>query len=55
MFGHLFEDLYGIVGTPFWFLRDLFTHRLGGWKTLDYLIYLILIIFIAIGILQLAL
>lgn len=55
MFGHLFEDLLGIVGTPFWFLRDLFTHRLGGWKTVDYLIYLALIVFIATGVLQLAL
>lgn len=55
MFGHLFEDLLGIVGTPFWFLRDLFTHGLSGWKAADYIIYLVLIIFIATGILQLTL
>lgn len=55
MFGHLFEDLLGLIGTPFWFLRDLFTHELGGWKTIDYIFYLILVIFIASGVIQLAL
>lgn len=55
MFGHLFEDLLGIVGTPFWFLRDLFTHELSGWKAVDYAFYLVLIIFIMTGILQLTL
>ncbi|HIY84051.1 MAG TPA: hypothetical protein H9823_09440 [Candidatus Rubneribacter avistercoris] len=54
MLGHLVEDVFGIVGTPFWFLKDLFTHRLGGWKTIDYVFYLALVIFIAVGIIVLA-
>lgn len=54
MFGHLFEDLLGIVGSPLWFLKDLFTHNWDSWKVLDYLIYLLLIAFIASGIVLLA-
>ena len=50
MFGHLFEDILGLFGTPFWFLKDLFSHSLGGWKTADYAFYLVLILFDVSGI-----
>ncbi|MFD0702896.1 hypothetical protein DMP06_06320 [Slackia equolifaciens] len=55
MFGHFFEDICGIIATPFWFLKDLFTHELGGWKTVDYIIYLLIVVFVAIGIISLVL
>lgn len=54
MFGHLFEDLLGMVGTPFWFLKDLFAHDWNVWKIVDYLFYLVLVSFIAVGVFSLA-
>ena len=50
MFGHFFEDLLGMVGSPFWFLKDLFTNNWDSWKIADYFIYLLLIALIASGI-----
>ena len=50
IFAHIAEELLGIIATPFWFLRDLFTHNLdGGWKIFDYVTYAIEIVFIVIG------
>lgn len=54
MFGHFFEDLSGLVGTPFWFLRDFFTHSWDMWKIVDYVIYLLLAVFIVGGMALLA-
>lgn len=53
MFGHLFEDLLGFVASPFWFLRDIFTHDINFWKVVDYIIYFALVIFIVVGVVQL--
>lgn len=50
MFAHIAEELLGLVATPFWFLKDLFTHNLDdGWKIFDYITYAVELIFIAIG------
>ena len=54
MFGHLFEDLLGIIGSPFWFLKDLFTHNWDSWKIADYVIYLLLVAFFVSGAVLLA-
>ena len=51
MFGHLVEDALGIMGTPFWFLKDVFTHDWDTWKVVDYVFYLLLIAFIVLGVL----
>jgi hypothetical protein len=51
IFGHVAEEILGIVGTPFWFLKDLFTQELDEYgKIIDYITWLIEIIIIAIGI-----
>lgn len=49
IFAHIAEELLGLVATPFWFLKDLFTQDLEGWKVFDYVTYLIELIYIAIG------
>lgn len=54
IFGHFFEDLLGIVGTPFWFLKDFFTNNWDFWKVADYVIYLLLVTFIVSGVVLLA-
>lgn len=49
-FAHIAEEILGLISTPFWFLRDLFTHNLDdGWKIFDYISYFVELIFIAIG------
>lgn len=51
MFAHIAEEILGLFLTPFWFLIDLFKHRLDDdGKAIDYITYLIEIIFIGIGI-----
>ena len=51
-FAHIAEELLGLLLTPFWFLKDLFTKKLDdGWKVFDYITYAIEIIFILIGVL----
>lgn len=50
MFGHIGEEILGLVLTPLWFLKDLFTKKLDdGWKVFDYFTYLIEILFIVFG------
>lgn len=49
IFGHIAEELLGLVLSPFWFLKDLFTDDLDGIKIFDYVTYLIELIFIAVG------
>lgn len=52
VFAHIAEELLGLICTPFWFLKDLFTKNLDdGWKIFDYITYAIELIFILIGIL----
>lgn len=49
-FAHIAEEILGLISTPFWFLRDVFTHNLtDGWKIFDYITYLLELAFIAIG------
>jgi len=54
LFAHIAEELLGLLLTPFWFLKDLFTQNLDEeWKIFDYVSYVIELIFIGIGILVL--
>lgn len=50
IFAHIAEELLGLVATPFWFLKDLFTRNLGDrWKAFDYITYTIELLFIVMG------
>lgn len=50
-FAHIAEELLGLLLTPFWFLKDLFTKNLDdGWKIFDYVTYAIELIFIFISV-----
>lgn len=53
MFAHLGEEILGLVITPLWFLKDLFTKSLTGTKIADYVLYIIELIFIATGLIVL--
>ena len=51
IFAHIAEEILGLVLTPFWFLIDLFKKRLDDdGKAIDYILYVIELIFIAIGV-----
>lgn len=51
-FAHIAEELLGLILTPFWFLKDLFTKNLDdGGKVFDYTTYVIELLFFLIGIL----
>ena len=41
MFAHIAEETLGIICTPFWFLKDLFTKELTFFKILDYVTFAI--------------
>lgn len=50
-FAHIAEELLGLLLTPFWFLKDLFTKNLDdGWKIFDYITYAIELLFIFISV-----
>ena len=49
IFAHIAEEFLGLILTPFWFLKDLFTKSFNGWKMFDYITYVIELIFISIG------
>lgn len=50
-FAHIAEELLGLILTPFWFLKDLFTKNLDdGWKIFDYITYAVELLFIFIGV-----
>lgn len=54
MFAHIAEEILGLFLTPFWFLVDLFKHRLDDdGKAIDYITYLIELIFIGTGMINL--
>ena len=54
IFAHIAEEILGLVLTPFWFLVDFFKKRLDDdGKAIDYILYLVELIFIAIGVLVL--
>ena len=54
MFAHIAEEILGLLLTPFWFLIDVFKHRLDDdGKAIDYVTYLVELIFIGIGIITL--
>lgn len=53
VFAHIAEELLGLFLTPFWFLKDLFTRSLNdGWKIFDYVTYVIELVFILIGVIN---
>ena len=53
-FAHIAEEILGLFLTPFWFLIDLFRKRLDDdGKAVDYITYVIELIFFGIGILGL--
>ena len=50
IFAHIGEELLGLVSTPYWFVRDVFIKNLDEpVRIVDYILYLIEIIFIIIG------
>lgn len=50
-FAHIAEELLGLMLTPFWFLKDLFTKNFSdGWKIFDYITYAIELLFIFVSI-----
>ncbi|MBQ7921772.1 MAG: hypothetical protein IJ325_04230 [Clostridia bacterium] len=50
IFAHIAEELLGIILTPFWFLKDIFTQDFDDvWKIIDYITYAIEVLFIFIG------
>jgi len=54
IFAHIAEEILGLFLTPFWFLVDLFKQRLDDdGKALDYITYVIELIFFTISILVL--
>lgn len=54
IFAHIAEEILGLFLTPFWFLVDLFKKRLDDdGKAVDYITYVVELIFFAIGILVL--
>lgn len=52
-FAHIGEELLGLFLTPIWFLKDLITRNWDDWKVVDYILYAVELIFIAIGIIVL--
>lgn len=53
IFAHIAEELLGLILTPFWFLKDLFTKNFTVWKVIDYTTYAIELILIFCCILSL--
>ena len=51
-FSHIAEEILGLLLTPFWFLKDLFTKNFNMWKIIDYTTYAIELVFIAIGVIH---
>lgn len=49
-FAHIAEELLGLILTPFWFLKDLFTKNFDGWKIFDYVTYALELAFIIISV-----
>lgn len=49
-FSHIAEELLGLILTPFWFLKDLFTKNFNAWKIVDYVTYSVELLFISVGI-----
>lgn len=54
IFAHIAEEILGLFLTPLWFLVDLFKKRLDDdGKAVDYITYVVELIFFAVGILVL--
>lgn len=52
IFAHIAEEILGLILSPFWFLVDFFKKRLDDdGKAIDYITYVIELIFFTIGIL----
>ena len=50
IFAHIAEEMLGLLLSPFWFLVDLFKKRLDDdGKAVDYITYLIALIFYVVG------
>ena len=48
-FGHIIEEILGLVLTPIWFIKYIITDDLDFWRVVDTLVYVVLLIFIGIG------
>lgn len=54
IFAHIAEEILGLFLTPFWFLVDFFKKRLDdSGKAVDYITYVIELIFISVGVIVL--
>lgn len=49
LFAHIAEELLGLILSPFWFLKDVFTRNLNVWKSIDYALYAIELALITVG------
>lgn len=46
---HIAEELLGLVMSPFWLLKDIFTKNFNFGKVIDYISYAALVIFIIVS------
>jgi hypothetical protein len=53
-FAHIAEEILGLFLSPFWFLKDLFSGGLTTWKSIDYTLYAVELLFFIIGALVIA-
>lgn len=49
VFAHIAEDILGLILTPIWFIKDLVTGELEGFKVIDYILWVIEIAYIALN------
>ena len=45
---HIAEEILGLILSPFWLLKDIYTKNFDFWKVVDYVTYAMLVIFIII-------
>ena len=53
IFAHIAEEILGLISTPCWLLKDIFTKRVTEAKIVDYIFYFIELVFIGFGLFKL--
>ncbi len=48
-FAHIGEEIWGLVATPFWLLKAIFTRDWEFWAIVDFIVYFLELIFIFFG------
>ena len=49
IFAHIAEEILGLISTPCWLLKDIFTRKITEEKVLDYVLYFVELVFIGAG------